>query len=183
MIAIIDTSSLLAFIRYYLPFDTNGTFKTLLHSKIVSGEVLILDKIVDESKYQSQGIILKELEFLTEKKNHVKTSELLPTKTFFNLLEHQFCNKDVKKLKGITESEFELEKTKFLNGADCNLLLCAISLKSKSPVIVTEETVNANDGKLFKKIPDNCKSISVACCTLPVYFKDHLQIDLVSVLT
>ena len=182
MIAIIDTSSLLAFVRYYLPFDRNGNFKALMHSKIVSGEILILDKIVDESKYQSQGIILKELEFLTEKKNHVTTSEFLPSKTFFNLVEHQFCNKDIKKLKNITDSEFELEKNRFLNGADANLLLCAISLKSKNPVIVTEETVNANDGKLFKKIPDNCKSVDITCCTLPVYFKNHLQIDLGSIL-
>jgi hypothetical protein len=182
MIAIIDTSSLLAFVRYYLPFDRNDTLKTLLCSKIENGEILVLDKIIDESKYQSQGIILKELGFLTEKKNHVNTSEFLPSRAFFNLLENQFCNKDIRKLKDITDSEFELEKTKFLNGADANLLLCALNLKSKNPVIVTEETINANDGKLFKKIPDNCKSVEISCCTLPVYFKDYLQIDFISAL-
>ena len=50
-----------------------------------------------------------------DKKKHIKTTDILPNSTFFNLLENQFCNKDVKKLKNITEVEFESEKEKYLN--------------------------------------------------------------------
>lgn len=72
MIAIIDTSSLLAFVRYYLPFDTNLVLKNLLKEKFESGEMIIIDKVYDEIKFQSQGIVIKELEFLIDKKKHKK---------------------------------------------------------------------------------------------------------------
>lgn len=178
MNAIIDTSSLLAFVRYYLPFDKNGTFKSLFNSKYDSGELIVLDKVFEESKFISQGIIIRELPFIEEKSKHINTSSLIPNKKFFNLLENQFCNKDIVRLKGITDVEFEQEKTRFLTTPDANLLLYSLSIKDKSPIIVTEETKTANDNKIFKKIPENCKAIELACCTLPDLLKNHLQVDI-----
>ncbi len=178
MNAILDTSSLLAFVRYYLPFDRSGAFKTLIQSKFENGEIIILDKVISEAKYISQGIILKELEFINDKVKHINTSNLVPNTKFFNLLENQFCNKDIIKLKGISEVEFEQEKTRYLASPDANLILYSISIKNNNPIIVTEETKTSNDSKIFKKIPENCKEIGIDCCTLPILLKDHFQVDI-----
>jgi hypothetical protein len=178
MNAIIDTSSLLALVRYYLPFDKKGVLKTLLQSKFVGGELIILDKIFEEAKYLSQGIILKELDFIADKKKHINTKSLIPDKKFFNLLENQFCNKDIVRLRGITEVEFEQEKERYLKSPDANLLLYSLSIKSISPIVVTEETKSANDSKIFKKIPEKCKEAQIDCCSLPILLKDHFKINL-----
>lgn len=178
MIALIDTSSLLAFVRYYLPFDKKGTFKDLIKTKFESGELLVLDKVIEEAKFISQGIILKELDFLNDKSRHINTNSLIPSKKFFNLLENQFCNKDLVRLKGVTDVEFELEKTNFLKTPDSNLLLYSLSMKDKNPIVVTEETKSGNDNKVFKKIPENCKEVDIDCCTLPELLKVHLKIDI-----
>ena len=177
MNAIIDTSSLLAFVKYYLPFDKSGTFKGLFRSKFDSSELIIIDKVFEESKYISQGVILKELDFLNDKSKHINTNNLIPTTKFFNLLENQFCNKDIVKLKGITEVEFEQEKARYLTTPDASLLLYSLSIKPTSPIIVTEETKTANDNKVFKKIPENSKEIGIDCCSLPKLLKDHYVID------
>ena len=86
MNALIDTSSLLAFVRYYLPFDKNGTLRSFLERKYESGEIVILDKVIEESKYIAQGVILKKLDFLNDKSRKTKvidTSLILPSKKFF----------------------------------------------------------------------------------------------------
>lgn len=178
MNAILDTSSLLALVKYYLPFDKNSLMFLLLEEKIESGEIIILDKVYEEIQYVAGGIILEQLPFLKNKKLHIKTNELIPSKTFYNLLENQFCDQAIKKLKGITDIEFENEKTRFLQSADANLILYALSIKGKNPIIITEETKTANDSKLFKKIPENCRCIDMQCCNLPEFFKTHLGLNL-----
>ena len=50
MKAIIDTSSLLAFVRYYIPFDENSKLKEQIKNKIENDELIIIDKVVEESK-------------------------------------------------------------------------------------------------------------------------------------
>lgn len=178
MIAILDSSSLLALVRYYLPFDKSKLLYNLFEQKFEAGEIILLDKVYDEIKFISSGIILKELPFLSIKKTHVKTASLIPNKTFFNLLENQFCNQDLRKLKGITDTEFEVEKNHFLQSADANLLLYALSIKKNNPIVITEETKTSNDNKLFKKIPENCRCAGVNSATLPIFLKDCLNIDL-----
>jgi hypothetical protein len=178
MKAILDTSSLLAFVRYYLPFDKNGTFKSLIQAKFNDGEIVLLDKVVEEAGFLAKGIVIRELEFIDDKSKFIDTSEILPYRKFFNLLENHFCKKDVLKLKDLSEPEFELEKTKYLNNADAKLILYALKIKQSNPIIVTEETANANDNKVFRKIPDNCKHIDINCCTLPIFLKEHLSLDL-----
>ena len=48
---LIDTSSLLALVRYYLPFEKEDAFKNLLKGRIDQREIIILDKVYEESKY------------------------------------------------------------------------------------------------------------------------------------
>ncbi len=178
MNVIIDTSSLLALVRYYLPFDKNNLLKEFVREKFEAGELIIIDKVFEEASYISKGIILTELDFLKDKKKHIKTESILPNAAFFNLLENHFCNKDVKKLKDITDVEFELEKDKYLKMADAKMILFALSIKKENPILVTEETKNANDNKLFKKLPDNCHAISIECCNLPILFKEHFGVNI-----
>jgi hypothetical protein len=179
MKALMDTSSLLAIVRYYLPFDDSGVIKQKIQAKFESGEILLLDKVLAESKFVAQGIILKELDFVDPKSSLiVKTADLVPSKKFYNLLENSFCNKDIVRLKGITAVEFETEKSRFLSTADASLILYALSIKESAPIIVTEESKASNDSKVFKKIPENCKSIDITCCTLPQFLKDHLSVSI-----
>lgn len=181
MNALIDTSSLLAFVRYYLPFDKNNTLKNFIERKYETGEIIILDKVLEESKYLAQGLILKKLDFLVDtsrKTKVVSTGSLLPFPKFFNMLENQFCNREVIKLKALNDIEFEIEKNKYLSNADAKLILYAMQHKSTNPIIVTEETIASNDNKIFRKIPDNCKSIGIQCCTLPILLTEHFKLEL-----
>lgn len=68
MIVLIDTSSLISLVRYYLPFDKNQTLYNFIKNKIESKKILILDKVYEECEYTAKGIVLKELEFLKSKK-------------------------------------------------------------------------------------------------------------------
>jgi adenine-specific DNA methylase len=178
MKAIIDTSSFLAIVRYYLPFDNNDALKLFIEAKVKNDEIIIIDKVYDESKYIAQGLILKDLDFLKNKDFHIKTTDILPNKAFFNMLENQFCNKDVKKLKNISDVEFESEKDRFLNTADAKMLLLAQTIKADAPIIITEETKVANDSKLFRKLPELCGFINIDCCTLPVLLRERFNLDL-----
>lgn len=181
MNAIIDTSSLLAFVRYYLPFDKDGKLKNFLEEKYEGGEILVLDKVLEESKYTAKGLVLKELDFLVDKSRKSKivdTKLLLPFPKFFNMLENQFCNKVTLNAKGLTDTEFELEKTKYLETADAKIMLFALNNRSNNPIVVTEETVTPNDNKIFRKIPDNCNAVGIDCCTLPKLLTEHFKSEL-----
>lgn len=182
MNAIIDTSSLLAFVRYYLPFDKNLILKNLLKEKFESGELIIIDKIYFEIRANSKGIVIKELEFLLDKSKHIKTDNIFPNKKFFLMLEDNYCNKTVRKAKAITDVQFEQAKKEYLENADAKMILYALEHLSDiefiKPIIVTEETKFGNDGKLFKKIPDICELSGIPCCNLQTLLKDYFNVDI-----
>jgi len=83
MTAILDTSSLLSLVKYYLPIDKTGRLKEIIESKYLTGEIKVIDKVIEECGYTAKGIILTELEFLNEKSSHIKTNDLLPNQAFF----------------------------------------------------------------------------------------------------
>ena len=64
MKAVIDTNSLLSLVRYYLPFDKNLILYNFLKERIAAGEIIIIDKILEECEYISKGIVLKTLTYL-----------------------------------------------------------------------------------------------------------------------
>lgn len=93
MNAIIDTSSLMALVRYYLPFDRDNKLKKLLQTKFENRELIVIDEVMAESQLLQKGIILKEFDFITLKSNRIiKTDTLVPDRKFFNRLENDFCN-------------------------------------------------------------------------------------------
>ena len=180
MKVIIDTNSLLSLVRYYLPFDKDKILYNFIKNKIQSGEIIIIDKVHQQCSFISKGIILKELDFLDDK--DFKKASKIPyntkltiapnTKKFFHLLNSVFVNSVVKKAKNITEVEFEILKTSHLKDADMKLVLLALNFNTEEDVyIVTEETSESNDNKLFVKIPAMCRELGLKCITLPALIK------------
>lgn len=167
MNVVIDTSSLLSLVRYYLPFDKNNKLYDFFESKILSKEILILDKVYDECSYTAKGIVVKTLTYLNDKKNQIKTIDLLPNQKFFNQLENQFINGSIKNK--LSPVEFENRKNQFLESADTKLLLYCLYNNVKEIVIVSEETESVNDNKSFKKLPAICKILELKIITLPKF--------------
>lgn len=180
MIVVIDTSSLLSLVRYYLPFDNQGRLFGYFKHKISANEIIILDKVYEESKNVAQGIIVNKLNFLKDKNLIVKTDGLLPDQKYFNRLENEFCYGSMKNI--LTHPEFESRKNEFLNSADSKLLLYCLQNKDKiSPkklVIVTEETERSNDTKTFKKLPAICEILQIEHSTLPELIKTFNDLNI-----
>lgn len=179
MKVIIDTNSLLSLVRYYLPFDNENLLFNFIKDKIENGELIIIDKVYEQCTYNSKGLVLKELSFLTDKaflkksKTPHKTDTLLapsPAK-FLRMVENQFVV--AVQRKKITDVEFEVSKNKHLEDADTKqIILCLNLMQSESEVyLVTEETAESNDNKLFKKIPAMCNELNIKCITLPQLLK------------
>ncbi|MCD5382918.1 DUF4411 family protein [Candidatus Gracilibacteria bacterium] len=175
MKVIIDTSSLLALVRYYLPFDNNRTLFGLIQSKIVNKDIIIIDKVIVESKYITKGIILEKLDYLKDREIRINTTEILPTRKFYNQLEHQFVYGSVKNR--LNEAEYEKMKESFLQSADAKLILYALEYNKENNmfqddkmIIVTEESSTENDNKFIKKIPQIGKILELDVITLPEYF-------------
>jgi len=165
---VIDTSSLISLVRYYLPFDRDKHLFSFIESKIKSKEIIILDKVEEECRYFSNGIVVKTLAYVSEKKYQLKTTDLLPNKAFFNMLENQFLNTSRRKL--LNDAEFESRKDEYLESADAKLLLIALQENKKIDgdlIVVTEETKASNDNKTFKKLPTICEMLKIECLTLP----------------
>jgi hypothetical protein len=84
MKAVFDTSSLVALIKYYLPFDYNATLLGQIEEHLVTGEMIIIDEVLNECKGTAQGIVISKLSFLGEptflKKHKIvkQTDSLLP---------------------------------------------------------------------------------------------------------
>jgi len=177
---LIDTSSLSILVRYYIPFEKADSLKNLLKSKITSGEIILLDKVVEESSFISKKIIVKTLDFLLDKKLQTKTDNLLPFPKFYNMLENEFAN-HIQKGK-LNDIEFEAEKNRFLNTADVKFLLYCLeekkNLEIDKTVLVTEETATDNDNKAFKKLPQICQMKDIPCCNIVELFQNHFNIKM-----
>jgi len=178
MRAVIDTSSLISLVRYYLPFDKNNILYDLIRSKIETGGIIIIDKVYEESKYTAKGIVLAKLDYLKDKKLRTRTDDLLPSKKFFNQVENQFINGSAKNK--LTEVEFENRKDAFLDSADAKLIL--FCLKNKNSLIdriclVTEETESSNDNKSFKKLPVIFRILELDVITLPELLNIYDDVD------
>jgi hypothetical protein len=177
MKVVIDTNSLLSLVRYYLPFDRKSVLHNFFKKQIDQGEIIIIDKVLEECTYNSKGLVIETLLFLKDKKFlksakvPFKTDSLLapsPAK-FLRQVENQFVNAVVKRQRKLTDTEFESQKASFLDNADIKqIILCLNILQSgEEVVLVTEETESSNDNKLFKKIPSICKDLNIKTMTLP----------------
>lgn len=188
MKVVIDTNSLLSLVRYYLPFDKKGLLFQFIKNKIEKGEIVIIDKVLEECTYNSKGIVISKLNYLNDKdflkvaKVPFKTESLLapsPAK-FLRQVESQFVNSIVRKQRKLTDTEFENQKNAFLNNADMKQIILCLNLQKdgEEVVLVTEETESSNDNKLFKKIPAICKELNIDTITLPEMLEKYDGIDI-----
>jgi hypothetical protein len=189
MKVVIDTNSLLSLVRYYLPFDKKSVLFEFIKEKINQGEIIIIDKVLEECTYNSKGLVIKTLVYLEDKaflksaKVPYKTESLLapsPAK-FLRQVDNQFVNTFLRNQRKLTDTEFENQKNSFLNDADIRqIILCLNIIKEGEEVIlVTEESEVSNDNKLFKKIPAICKELDILTMTLPELLDkyDGINID------
>ena len=141
MRVIIDTNSLLALVRYYLPFDRQKILFDFVCDEIKNQNITIIDEVLKECKYFSNGLIIERLEYLNQKefkeqfKLPYRTKDLLAPspKKFHNLLNDNFRTQLSKNTHN--EAEFEEEKDKYLKSADASgtsSKLCVISLFTNS---------------------------------------------------
>lgn len=170
MKAVIDTSSLVSLVRYFLPFDKEGKLKAFLEENILSRNIIVLEQVAEECKHQGKGQVIEAFPFVAQTKYKTSIAELKPNKAIYNLIDNNFINASVKAL--MPEDVYEFERNKFIASADFAMMLYAYSIKEKV-VIVTEETGFSNDGKPFKKIPDICGIIGIKTQNLSSFLLEN----------
>lgn len=171
MIIVIDTSSLLSLVRYYLPFDKKKILFEIIKTKIANGEILVIDKVIEECEYTSKGIVLETLDYLKDKtfnktnKLPLNTEFILPPAPvkFYRMVDNNFVV-TVQRAR-LNDIQYDSMKTEFMNSADMKMILTVLNLKKDNPqediYLVTEETEVSNDHKVFKKIPAICSQIDI----------------------
>lgn len=183
MIALIDTNSLLAFVRYFLPFDADGKMLQAIQNQVGNGKLCLIDAVRDQAKYVSGRAVSKGLPFLFEREAPVAdTSALIADTKFIKRLKSDLHDHDIRRRHKMSDTELDREVNDYLKEADCKLLLYARHWIQQNPdsqvCIVTEETAYANDGKLFKKIPAMCSLLGIDSCNLPAYLARHFELSL-----
>lgn len=189
MRVLIDTSSLLILVKYYLHFDKKGVLNEVIKRKFETGEIILLDAVYEECKYVGQKAILKKLDYLEDKdflKEHqviIKTDSLIPVAPakFLNQLKNQFVANQFQ-FRKLSEAEFEVKKKEFMESADAKLIMYGQRLIKENPkeeiYLVTEETSSPNDLKLFKKIPSISGILGIPVITLPELLEKYPEVDL-----
>lgn len=175
MRTLVDTSSLVSLARYYHPFDSTDAISEFLSSEIASGNIIVLDKIAEEVQFVSGGMAVETFPCLKDKKRVVSTKDIIPKQKFFNMLDNNFVDNAVKRLKFRDDEEgYNNARESFLKGADCALVVYAMNNSSElDPIqILTEESATQNDGKLFKKIPFICRELGIRTLTSVEYLKE-----------
>ena len=166
MRGIIDTSSLVAIARYYLPIKDEVKLLRFLKSRFQSEELILLSTIHREASRTQKGIALELMDFLNEKELRFNDSELVPPnpKKFSNQLDNSLCIYLQKKR--LSAEAFAIQKAQYLSTGDAKLLFYALNNMDREPVIITEETMFSNDGKLFKKLPAICEILGIKHMTI-----------------
>lgn len=179
MAIVVDTCSLVAMARYYLPLNENGALIGFFKNGIETGEIILLDTIQQEMLYTAQGLAIKAMPFLKEKQYITNTADIQPPslKKFDNLMDNNFC---VRLLKNdLSNEEYIAQKEEFLKTGDaCIIRFCMRythehHLPFDEFYVLTEETKSQNDNKLFKKLPLICEAIDVKTLSLADYLKRH----------
>lgn len=186
MIALIDTSSLVALVDYYLPFDKNGIILSELGSMLDNGELVVIDRVSKECAVIRGGSIITAIPFLSDKNRLDNIAEHKVDNTFIKgmrAFNHKvltsFHIKGAKQLFELTEEEFELEREDFKKGADFGLIYVAEALKEggKDVIVVTQESRATNDRKVFKKVPQLCDIMNTTVTGISDFLISHTAIN------
>lgn len=172
MTALIDTSSLLAFCRYYLPLDQDY-WEKWIKNEFEEGNLKLLDSVKVECNRVAGGLVPKKLTWFKDYNKTEKTAGLLaPSPAKFNKRINDHFTRQYEK-RTLTTEEFEAAKRSWLNNADAHLIIKALQIKHQQEevCIITEESGTENDGKLFKKIPAIARMLEIEVNSLPEYLQ------------
>ena len=186
MTVIIDTSSLLSLVRYYLPFDKQSTLSDFIKHKIETNELIVIDAVYEECQHIARGLISQTLPYFGQIKG-IKTDNItFPTLAkLLRQVDNQFAIGGMKNR--LTDTEYENQKEAFLKSADMRMIIYCLQLQQEMSsasslfsndednkiVIVTEETPRNNDNKLFHKIPKICEILNIQTMTLPKLLEEY----------
>lgn len=161
MLGIIDTSSLVAIARYYLSIKDEIVLLQFLENKFHIGELVLLETIYSEASKTQKGLATSRMNFLNDSNIRIKDSDLVPAapKKFSNMMDSNFCV-PLKK-KRLTEEAYLVQKEAYLQSGDGKIIVYALNNINKAPIVITEETLQSNDGKLFRKIPFICDFLKI----------------------
>lgn len=173
MTGVIDTSSLVAIARYYLPIKDEVKLLHFIEYKFRSGELILLSSVFHEASRTQKGIALKLMEFLNDKDLRFNDSDLTPPapKKFSNQLDNNFCIPLQKKK--LDAETYSIQKSQYMTTGDAKLVLFALNNTDKDPVVITEETALSNDGKLFKKLPAICDFLGIKHMTIAEWLVEN----------
>lgn len=68
MIVVIDTSSLLSLVRYYLPFDQNNKLLNFIKKEIQNHNIVVIDEVLNECKLVSGKLVVKKIRFFNRQR-------------------------------------------------------------------------------------------------------------------
>jgi hypothetical protein len=185
---VIDTSSLLSLVRYYLPFDKRNILFKIIKTKIANSEILVIDKIIDECEYTSKGMVMETLTFLKDKsfnktyKLPLNTEFILPPAPakFYRMVDNNFVVA-VQRAR-LSETQYDTLKNEYMNSADMKMILTSLNLKKDNPTeeifLVTEETEQSNDNKVFKKIPAICAQLDIQTINIQQVIEKFEEINI-----
>lgn len=172
-----DTCSLIALVRYYLPFDSDDKLKKFIYKGFESKEFIMLKQVKYECEQVSSGLVFNELPQLKNIKS-INFNKIVTDK-IHRLIDNNFIVSQ-SQINRLTNEEYESQKRDFINGADFNLIHCAME---NNCTIITEETPTNNDNKLFKKIPTICQIQEIKCISISQLLQTRLDINFAIKLT
>lgn len=181
---IIDTNSLLVLVRYYLPLDHNGELRELIIAAFRKGDWVITEQVLNECKQVAGGIVISEFNELADNQFrklaaipfNVNISKGLNAKTVTHWLNQLFVRQEIEK--AMEAESVEIEKEMFRDSADFSLIVAAFNKKAEGAevCVMTEESRNSNDSKLYLKIPLMCERTKVRCISIADYLNRHFSI-------
>lgn len=166
-----DTCSLIALVRYYIPFDSQSKLGNFIHKGFETNEFIMLKQVKDECKQVSKGLVFQILPQLKDIKS-INFNEIITDK-IHSLIDNNFIVSKSQKDR-LESAEYESQKSNFINSADFNLIYCAMQ---NHYTIITEETTAINDNKLFKKISAICQMQGIKCVSISQLLQARLDID------
>ena len=166
-----DTCSLIALVRYYLPFDKNNMLRDFIYSGFKSKEFLMLKQVQSECKQVSNGLVFSKFPQLKNIQS-INFNKIVTDKVH-RLIDNNFIVSQ-SQINRLTNEEYESQKRDFINGADFNLIHCAME---NHYTIITEETPTNNDNKLFKKISAICEMQGIKCASISILLQTRLDIN------
>ena len=156
--------------------DVDSIIHAFIKRKLEQGEIIIIDKVLQECGYFQQGLVLKNIDYLRDEsylKNagfiHKTDGLLAPDhRKFLEMVNNEFKNKGYINSKKLTPTDIEAQKKKFLDGADVAQIILCLNLKQSNDIcLITEESGQANDLKCFHKIPTICDYLDIKTHPIP----------------